>query len=165
MSESYVECMVARKTPAGLLFAKYLLIILTGVAFFASFVFGNLLFFAAIGLGIAAYFVGIYIDVEFEYLYLEKEITVDKVFHKSRRKRFATYEVEKIEIMAPINSYHLDGYKNRQWKETDLSSRVANQPDTRYVFYYNGNEKIIFEPNEALVKCVKNVAPRKVFMD
>ena len=66
MSESYVECMVARKTPAGLLFAKYLLIILTGVAFFASFVFGNLLFFAAIGLGIAAYFVGIYIDVEFE---------------------------------------------------------------------------------------------------
>ena len=102
---------------------------------------------------------------EYEYLYLDKEITVDRVFHKSRRKRFATYEVDKIEIMAPIKSYHLDGYKNRQWKEVDLSSRVENQPDTRYVFFYDGNQKIIFEPNEALVKCVKNVAPRKVFMD
>ena len=165
MSESYVECMVARKTPGVLLLCKYVLIGLTVVAFFASFLFGNILFFAAIALGVAAYFVGIFIDVEYEYLYLDKEITVDRVFHKSRRKRFATYEVDKIEIMAPIKSYHLDGYKNRQWKEVDLSSRVENQPDTRYVFFYDGNQKIILEPNEALVKCVKNVAPRKVFMD
>ena len=70
-----------------------------------------------------------------------------------------------MEILAPINSYHLDNYKNRQAKVIDYSSNEVKQPDTRYVFFYNGQDKIVFEPNEALVKAVKNVAPRKVFND
>lgn len=165
MSESYVEWMVARKTPAIFLFLKYLLIGLAVVAFFASFLFGTVAFIVAIVFGVGAYFEMIYTDVEYEYLYLDKEITVDKVLHKTRRKRVATYEVGKIEIMAPLRSYHLDDYKNRQAKVLDFSSGVVNQPDTRYVFFYNGEQKVIFEPNEAMVKCVKNVAPRKVFLD
>jgi len=165
MSESYVECMVARKTPALQLFLKYLLIGLTAVTFFASFIFGTIMFIVAIVFGVGAYFVTISVDVEYEYLYLDKEIVVDKVMHKQKRKRVATYELDKIEILAPIKSYHLDSYKNRQAKVVDVSSGVENKPDLRYVFFYNGEQKIIFEPNEALVKCVKNVAPRKVFMD
>ena len=165
MSESYIEYMVARKTPGIYLFLKYLLIGLTAVAVFAMFLFGIWAFLVAVALGVGAYFLSIYIDVEYEYLYLDKEITVDKVLHKQKRKRVATYSVDKIEIMAPIKSYHLDNYNHRQDKVTDLSSGIENMPDTRYVFYYDGNQKIIFEPNEAFVKIVKNVAPRKVFMD
>lgn len=165
MSESYVECMVARKTPSWQLFLKYLLIGLTVICALASFVIGVTAFIAAVAVGVGAYFFNIYSDVEYEYLYLDKEITVDKVLHKSKRKRVAVYELEKIEIMAPIKSYHLDNYKNRQGKVTDLSSGVENQPDTRYVFFYNGTEKIIFEPNVELVKIAKNVAPRKIFLD
>jgi len=164
MNESYVECMVAAKASSLFLFLKYLSIGLCVVCFLASFVYGAL-FFAAVAFGVAAYFVGMYVDVEYEYLYLDKEIVVDKVLHKSKRKRVATYEVDKIEIMAPLKSYHLDSFKNRTFKEVDISSGIAGQPEVRYVFYYNGEQKVIFEPNEALVKCVKNVAPRKVFMD
>ena len=166
MNETYVECMVARKTPAYLIAAKVGLWVLTVLAALGMFATGMIiLFFAAVIFGVVAYFVSVNVDVEYEYLYLDKEISVDKIKGKAKRKRIATYEVEKMEILAPINSYHLDNYKNRQAKVNDYSSGEANQPDKRYVFFYNGQEKVILEPSEDLVKAVKNVAPRKVFSD
>ena len=39
------------------------------------------------------------------------------------------------------------------------------KPNPTYTFYYDGKEKIIFEPNSELVAAVKAVAPRKVFTD
>ena len=164
MSDAYVECMVARKTPGYWVFLKYLLIVLTVLTGLVGLV-ANLLLIAAIIFGVAAYFVNLYTDVEFEYLYLDKEITVDKVFNKTRRKRVKVFELEKIEIMAPLRSYRLDNYKNRTFKELDLSSGIEGQPEVRYVFYYNGETKVIFEPNAELVKMCKNAAPRKVFTD
>ena len=164
-SDSYIECMVKRRTPGYLLFLKYLLIGLTVVAALASFLFGVYAFVVAVIFGVAAYFFGIHIDVEYEYLYLDKEITIDKVMHKEKRKRVATYELSKIEIMAPIKSYRLDGYKNRQVKTVDISSQVEAMPDKRYVFFYNGDQKVIFEPNEELTALLKKLEPWKVYTD
>ena len=70
-----------------------------------------------------------------------------------------------MEILAPVKSYHLDDYKNRQVKTFDYSCGVEKKPETRYCMYYNGEKKLILEPNEAMVKAIKNIAPRKVFMD
>ncbi|MCQ2520133.1 MAG: hypothetical protein MJ107_06345 [Lachnospiraceae bacterium] len=166
MSDAYVECMVARKPSAILNFLKVLLIIITVI--FALIGFGTtlrLMLFPAILTGVGAYFLSIYSDVEFEYLYLDKEITVDKVYNKQKRKRVAVYPMDKIEIMAPLNSWHLDSYKNRTFKEVDYSSQIVKQPEARYVFYYNGEQKVIFEPNAEFMKMARNAGPRKVFVD
>jgi len=104
-------------------------------------------------------------ELEYEYLYVDKELTVDKFMAKTKRKRVAVYTVEKMEIVAPVKSWHLDNYKNRNDKEVDYSSREVKQPDTRYVFYYEGRQKVIFEPNEDIVKAMQFAAPRKVFKD
>lgn len=165
MNESYVECMVASKTPGYFVFLRYLLIGLTVVCGLGMFVLGEILFIVAIVFGVGAYFLGMYTDVEYEYLYLDKEISVDKIFHKTKRKHYATYELDKIEIMAPFHSYRLDNYKNRQAKVVDISSRVEEKPDKRYVFFYEGSQKIIFEPNETMIKVMKNISPRKIFSD
>ena len=165
MSESYIEVMVQRKPSGAMLFLKYLLIGLAVVLFFASFIISNFALILALACGVGAYFAGMYSSVEYEYLYLDKEITIDKVLNKSKRKRVGTYQVDKMEILAPLKSYHLDSFKNRQVKELDYSSGVAGQPETRYCFYYEGSQKVIIEPNEEFIKLVKNVAPRKVFSD
>lgn len=166
MNESYVECMVARRTPVWQAFLKYLLVFLAAVVVLGGLLLSDfLILLAGILLGVGAYFTILYTDLEFEYLYLDKEISVDKIMHQQKRKRVAVYSVDKIEILAPIRSYHLDGYKNRQAKVLDYSSGVENQPDKRYVFFYDGKEKIIIEPSEDFIKIVKNVAPRKVFTD
>ena len=120
---------------------------------------------AAIICGVGAYFVNMNAEVEYEYLYLDKELTIDKVMNRSKRKRVGVYELTRMEILAPMKSYHLDDYRNRTVKTEDYSSGEEKQPETRYLMYYNGEKKLILEPNEEMVKVMKNVAPRKVFLD
>lgn len=164
MNETYVECMVKKETKVIIKFLKIFLITLAVVLFIASvLLFGSMIgFIVSIALGVGAYFMSTYSEVEFEYLYVDKQITVDKIFNKSRRKRAAVYDVEKMEILAPINSHSLDDYKNRQVKVQDYSSGTEQQPEKRYVFFYQGQQKVIFEPSEEFVKAIYNVAPRKV---
>ncbi|MGN1181211.1 MAG: DUF6106 family protein [Suilimivivens sp.] len=129
----------------------------------------GLVFVAALLLGlvfgVAAYFIYLNADLEYEYLYVDKELTIDKVMAKSKRKRVATFQLDKMEIVAPLKSWHLDNFKNRSDKTVDYSSGVEKQPEKRFVFFYDGQKKVIFEPNEEMIKAMQFVAPRKVFKD
>ncbi len=164
MSETYVECLVARNGSLLIRFCKMLFMMLTVVFVVIGIVFipGLLV---AIGTGVAAYFSYLNADIEYEYLYLDKEISVDKVMAKSRRKKVGSYSLDKMEIFAPLNSHRLDSYRNRQLKTLDYSSGIAAQPEKRYMMIWNGDTKIILEPNAEMIKAVQNVAPRKVFTD
>ncbi len=167
MSESYVECLVARKPSFVMQFLKILMIMLTVVFVLVGFIFmpgiPGLLIAAAAALG--AYFAYLNASIEYEYLYVDREISIDKVLAKSRRKKAASYSMEQMEIFAPLNSHRLDAYKNRQMKTVDYSSGIAAQPERRYMMVWNGDTKIILEPNAELIKAVQSVAPRKVFTD
>lgn len=165
MSDTYVECLV--KTKPSLLgkFLKVLLIVLTVIFAVAMFVF-PLFFILAIPCGIGAYFANMFSDLEYEYLYLDKEIVIDKVMAKSKRKRVAVYSLDRIEILAPVKSYRLDNFARRNnTKVKDYSIGEELQPDRRYVMYYEGGEKVLLSPSEEMIKVMKNVAPRKIFTD
>jgi len=164
MSETYVECLVKSEANIMVKFGKYLLIALTVGFLLIGFLLWPAMFIA-LATGIGAYFVYLQADLEFEYLYLDKELSVDKVMAKSKRKKVGKFDIERMEIFAPIKSHQLDSYKNRQYKVLDYSTRKEEQPDTRYVMYYDGNTKIILSPSPELIKAIKNVAPRKVFTD
>ena len=162
--DTYVECLVARK-PSGLLtFLKNLLVVVVVICLLLSSAIWILLLVGLAAL-VGVYFAGQYAKTEYEYLYVDKEITVDKIMNKSRRKRVEKFEVDHIEMFAPINSWHLDSIKNRELKITDFSSGVEEKPDKRYVMIYRGNRKVIFEPSREFVQALRNVAPRKVFFD
>lgn len=164
-SETYVECLVARKPTFIKNFIKNLLIVLTIVFCLIGFGFA-LSFLAAIVTGIGAYFAYMNADIEYEYLYLDKEISIDKILAKSRRKKLDAYDIERLEIIAPINSHQLDSFRNRTVKKTvDYSSGYVGSQDKRYVMIYDGNIQVIWEPNEDMLKAVRMVAPRKVFTD
>lgn len=163
VSETYVECLVARKASFAMRVLKTALIMLTvffaliGVAFIPAFL-------VAIATGVGAYFSYMNADVEYEYLYLDKEISIDKVMAKSKRKRVAVYDVERMEILAPVKSYHLDAYKNRELKTVDYSSGL-DEDNKKYMMIYEGNVKVFLEPSAEMLKAVRMVAPRKVFTD
>lgn len=164
MNETYVEWLVKKKTPAYMAFLKILTIMLAVCFIVVGFLFLPALLIGVI-MAVAAYFVYLNSDLEYEYLYVDKELTVDKVMAKSRRKRVATFDLDKMEIVAPVKSWHLDNYKNRSDKAVDYSSGVENQPDRRFIFFYDGQKKIIFEPNAEMIKAMQMAAPRKVFKD
>lgn len=164
MSETYVECLVKQKQSAAGRIGKVLLIVLTVIFVIAMLVF-PLAFLLAVAAGIGAYFVNLFTDLEYEYLYLDKELVVDKVMAKSRRKRVGSYTIDRIEVMAPVKSYHLDNYKNRNVTTKDYSVGEELQPDRRYAMYYEGGMRILLNPSEEMVKAMKNAAPRKIFSD
>lgn len=164
MSDVYVECLVPAKASGLVKVLRVVLFILTVLFFFAM-----LLFPAAILLviasGVGFYFANLNSKLEYEYLYLDRELTVDKILSQTKRKRVAVYSIDRMEIFAPINSWHLDSFKNRNVKIVDYSVGQELQPDLRYAMYYEGGVKMILSPSEAMVKALKNVAPRKVFND
>ena len=137
MSDSYVECLVKAKQPTWAKILKVLLIALTVLSCLVMFVF--IIFLpVALAAGVGAYFLNMYTDLEYEYLYLDKELSVDKIMAKSKRKRVGTYSLDRMEVFAPVYSYHLDNFKNRQVKEKDYSIGEVLQPDGRYSMYYEG---------------------------
>lgn len=161
MSDVYVECLVQAKGSKSTKFFQIVLIILTVLCCLAMVIFPPIVVVAVL-LGVAAYFVGTFTQVEYEYLYLDKELTIDRIVAQSRRKKVATYSIDRMEIFAPENSYHLDNYKKRDVKTEDYS---AADTEVRYCMYYEGGAKVILSPTEDMVKALKNVAPRKVFND
>ena len=164
MSDVYVECLVQAKNSVVLKFFQVFLIVLAAVLAFLGFYFFWPALLGAVVAGVGAYLCYMNSDIEYEYLYLDRELSVDKVMAKSKRKRVAVFTVERMEILAPIRSYHLDPYKNRNVMVKDFSAG-EEQPDLRYAMYYEGGTKAILTPSEDLVKALKSVAPRKVFTD
>ena len=163
--ETYVECMVKKKANGLMSALKVLLIgiaVITGLLGFMGLIVSLII---AVVAGVGAYFVSLNANLEYEYLYVDKQLTVDKIMARTRRKKVETFDLERMEILAPIKSWHLDDYKNRQLKVVDYSSGVEQQPDIRYSMIYNGEKRVIFEPTAEMVAAIKSIAPRKVFTD
>jgi len=165
MNETYVEFMIKRKPNLIMKFLKTLSLLITILLITFGLVAGLPFLIAGIAFAGITYFVGLNAEIEYEYLYLDRQLTVDKVLNRSRRKKVAVYDIDKMEILAPYNSYHLDSYKNRTADIKDYTSGIVKQPDTRYIMFYNGKEKIIFEPNAEMVKAMSMIASRKVFKE
>lgn len=165
MNETYVECLVKKKSNSIM---KLLKILTTMLAVCFGFI-GLALFLPALIIGIpmaiAAYFITMNTDIEYEYLYVDKELTVDKIMNRSKRKKVAAFDLGRMEILAPFKSYHLDSFKNRTVKTVDYGSGTERQPDIRYAMYYDGTQKVILEPSPELIKAIQMIAPRKVFKD
>lgn len=163
MNEVYHEFLLQRKKSlVGIIVTIILSLSAVGVLIWFSLL-GIIL--AAI-LGYIAYRVYISSDIEYEYLYLDKELTVDKVMAKRKRKRLMVYKLDKMEIVAQIGSSKLDEYKRRStnYKTKDYSSGYENTENKKYGIYYDGEYKVIIEAPEEFMKAMYNQAPRKVFL-
>ena len=163
MNDCYVECLVARKSSPLLAFLKILLYGLAAALAIAGIIGFGIAFIPAILLAVLAYFVLPMMDLEFEYLYMNKEISIDKIMAKEKRKKVTSIDLNKMEIMAPFNSHELDSYKARNLKINDYSSKLPDSKPFAIVYQTeNAQEIALIEPNEAMLKAIKTVFPRKV---
>ncbi len=166
MNESYKELLVKKDRGIKETLIRFLSLLPTVFLGFLTFVTGNMIFFIiVIALGVRDYFAFQWTDIEYEYLYLDKEISVDKIMAKTRRKRVTTLSVEKVEIMAPEKSHQLDSYRNRQTKVTDLSAGHDLPDQKLYWIFYEGNQRILMNLTEDFARTIKGIAPRKVFTE
>ena len=128
-----------------------------------------LILLLALVLGIVDYIFYPKLSVEFEYRCIDINRAESPIYSQSRRKRAASYELSNMEILAPYQSHQLDSYKNNQSiKRYNYSSGIEGQGHKPYAFVIskdNAMQMVIFEPDEVMLKDIRNRAPRKVFMD
>ena len=160
-----IEVMVRKKTPIGMKVGQYVLVILTVFLFLFSLFLGIFGLLFAVAAGVGAYFIGMRSMIEYEYTYFDKELDVDVIYSMQKRKHLKTYDLTQLEVLAPVGSYHLDSFKNREIKARDFSTHLPENERNVYVMYVGGNDKVIFEPTPELIKTIANIAPRKVFTE
>lgn len=160
-----IEVMVRKKTPMGMKVGQYVLVILTVFLVLSSLLLGIFGLIFAIAAGVGAYFVGMRSMIEYEYIYFDKELDVDVIYSMQKRKHLKTYDLSQLEVLAPVGSYHLDSFKNREIKARDFSTHLPENEKKVYTMYLGGSEKVIFEPTPELIKTIANIAPRKVFTE
>ncbi len=165
MSDSYREIMVQPDTPASKKFVKVLLpvlAVLCGLGFL--FTMNLILLILVVGFGVAAYFVGQRMDVEYEYLYVNGELDIDTIYSKQKRKKSGSYDMEYLELLAPERSHALDSYVNGQGtKIRDFTSGKAPEKSYTLVFNRDGTQEIIkAELDDDVLSDIRRIAPRKI---
>lgn len=166
MNDSYKELLVKKESGMKEKALRVVSLVPTILLGFLTLLTGNIIIFIiTVALGVLDYFVFQWTDIEYEYLYLDKEIAIDKIMAKQRRKRQATISVDKIEILAPVKSYQLDSYRNREGKVIDYSAGHDLPEEKQYMMFYEGNQKYLLNLSEDFAKTIKGIAPRKVFLD
>jgi hypothetical protein len=99
---------------------------------------------------------------------VDKELRIARILKKSRRKHLATYDLEKMEMLAPADSDDIAYLKNRQDNVMDYSDgNTDNKKDTWYLFLAGNTRLILTLPAESaearkLLTAVRTFAPRKV---
>ena len=160
MGDFYAEQLVKKKTEVKDIVIKIGLIILTVLSFLAVFMipFGILVPAAFI---VADVFLFRLLDVEYEYLYTNGDLDIDKIMHKERRKNVFSVDVHDMEVLAPSGSAELLPYRNI--KPNDFSSRIQGKELYEMILTVKGIKKrVIFEPNENLIEGIRMCVPRKV---
>lgn len=160
MGDFYTEQLIKRQATGKDRLTKILLIVLTVLSVWIVFVFpfGIILLVVLIALDV---FLFQRLDVEYEYLFVNGDLDIDKIMHKARRKRVCSVNVNDMEILAPVNSG--DARQYQRAKTQDYTSASGSENVYALVVKDQGVlKKILFEPNDAIVEGFFLLAPRKV---
>lgn len=166
MNDDFIEYMVKKKFGAKEKAIRIILLIIM-IALIATFPFLGIISFiaAAIEMFITIKFIFPLTDIEYEYLYCDKNITVDKIMGQNSRKTVGEYKMEQVQVVAPVGSHRLDEYERIVTKTVELWSQMDSEEHKPYAIIIQGNTKVILDLPERFVKMMWNDAPRKVFMD
>lgn len=162
--DNYVEWLVKRKDPVYAIPVKILMIAVCIISVLSALqtVIGVIIMMAA---GAATYFIFLNLSVEYEYLFAEGGLSVDRILGKTRRKKIFDCEKDDIQLVAPADSYVLKDYEKQGTKVKDYSSG-RRDAKVYALMYQKGpeNYKILFEPNERMIGAMRRTFPRKLVM-
>lgn len=160
---SYAEAGVKKKETMTTIGIRCLMIALAVLLFFAAFIVQWMMIVAAALICIDIVLIP-FLKIEYEYIFCDGQIDFDRINGGARRKHILRVDLEEVELVAPKNSHALDEFRsNGQGITKDFSS--GKNQDRVYVIIarQNGNLlKILFEPSEKMITCMKNKSPRKI---
>jgi len=102
-------------------------------------------------------------NIEYEYIFTNGELDIDKIINKSKRKSVVSIHVNRFKIMAPIMNKDYEKDLASYTKLYDFSSGQVSE-STYGVIYEIGDQrvKMIFEPNEKMFKAIRRYIPKSI---
>ncbi len=166
MNNAYVEKIVKKKsTPQtalirilsalSVVIVSYVIMVLMGL------IYGLLVIAAGACL---VYYVFLNTSIEYEFILVKSELSIEAIYGKNRRKMLHTFDVSKCEIIAPADSTYVAGYhKNEQMKSLDYTSGIGEEPVYILLVSYGAESaKLYMEFNDRMLEAMRLAAPGKV---
>lgn len=160
MGDFYTEQLVEKQTNMKDIVIKAVLVAVTIVSFLVMlmFPFGILAPVAMIVLDVIMFQ---RLKVEYEYLFVNGDLDIDKIMNKSRRKKMFSANVADMELLAPIDTAQLRQFQNA--RTYDFTSGTGQGNEYAMIVSDQGElKKIVFEPNDMIIEGFFLMAPRKV---
>lgn len=164
MEQSYAEANAKKKVTGAVVALKTILIVLVILVFLGTILSGIRLLVLA---GVAAVFALIWywprFKVEWEYVFCDGQLDFDMIQGGERRKNILRIEIEDADVIAPIDSQRLDGYRH-----LDVRDYSSMKEDAKiYGIATRLPEKeekvlILFEPTSRMVELMGKKCPDKV---
>lgn len=166
MNDVYVEWLVAKKRNLFGKVSRVVCLLASILLWIGALGYVNtiVLIFAVL-VSIITYFLFCFTDLEYEYVYINGELMVDRILKKSMRKRMINIEASEMEVVAPMTSPKVDGYKHRQWKEFIFTSGYEKNQRKIYEIYCNNGIKVVFEPSREMLEAMKSQMFSKVTIE
>ena len=162
MNDTYIELLV-KKPDSKTATLLHKLMIGGGAVLFLAGLFTYLVFMMlGLVLLIGSIIPMLFTDIEYEYLLLGKEFTVDRIRKKENRKTVADYDLGTMVVMAPKGSEQLKRYE--QLKVVDYSSdSEEGNPYEIVVDGKAGKVRVLVDTTQELVDTIRRMSPRNVY--
>ena len=161
MNENYIEQLIKQKdTPSTLI--KKALLIGTTLLIAAACLLSPIIVAFLVGKIALDIYMFKYFNLEYEYLYYNGDLDIDRIMRMQRRKRMFEIKAKDIEVLAPSDSIEVQQYQ--QMKTYDCSTNTGNATYVLVTEHKGQLVKIVFEPNGEILHGMRMFAPRKVFI-
>ncbi len=162
MNEFLTEQLVKRRQTAVTTMKKAGLIAVTVLSAFLT-LFHPMLIWVTVILAVVASFLFKRMNLEFEYIYYNGDLDIDKIMNMQSRKRVFSSNIKEMEVIAWSGSVELQQYQ--RYKVLDFSTKNPDDKLYEMVTQFKGETvRVLFNPNEKILNEMKNMAPRKVFI-
>lgn len=165
MNDTYIELLVKKPDSKTATLLHNLMIGVGAVLFLGGIIFHWLLAVLGIICLIGSIFPTLSNDLEYEYLLLDKELSIDQIRKQEKRKQVAVFKLETLNIMAPKGSDRL--YRFDLIKTIDFSSRSEEgNPYEIVVDGRNGNKiRFCIDTIPEIVDAIRRISPGNVYND
>lgn len=161
MEQSYAEANAKKKMTGAVIALKTILIVLVILIFVATILSRIRLL---VLLGVAAVFGLIWywprFKVEWEYVFCDGQLDFDMIQGGERRKNILRIEIEDADVIAPVDSHRLDGYRHLDVR--DYSSMKENAKVYGIATRLPEKEDkvlILFEPTSRMIDLMHKKCP------
>lgn len=162
MEEVFVERIIKRRMSVSGLLLRLLSILVVLIGMFTILFLGMLGITITVLLVYSAYLCWTYTSIEYEYSFLNGELTIDKIMGERKRKTIDSYDIRKAEIVAPSSS---DEIMRRAGSAKKIDYSSGYQSNDLYSIIINagkGTMHVIIEPDEKMIDAMYHVRPNIV---